>query len=427
METFRGYKFGNFHNVLFEGIACSATSVRNLELQTVIAHVEDFEDLISLLIKENSSLKLVTLSFYPYFATYCHEENRCNQCCSLISTFLSKNTSLRQIDISLPFCVNQLICYSSIIRSGLDQNLTLERLNVNKEIVFKRNEHTFKFELVQGHELYASQSNQAVIGNARDDGNLSVTSQYTEIHSKSVGNDIQAQCRISSCSPCMDDGNSLLASPAKQVKIGSSSSERLYQTHQDHVQHQLSPHQLQPPVVSFSSHLSTLLHSSSCAPSYFSHSATMSPQLQPHNSMPASFSIHGTYHSPSTNYIVSKEQDIQQYPSRSNTWTHSANLQPMMSMHPPLMQFPVPLQQTTLPRSYGPSFNQQSSIPHTWFHPGMGSQQNSMLLGNAATSPYQFVAVQPSITAPTIYYPNTLTPSSTSADHSISFTTSTLK
>ena len=158
-ETFRGYKFGNFHNVLFEGIACSATLVRNLELQTVIAPVEDVEDLIYLLIKENSNLKLVTLSFYPYHATYCHEENRCNQCCNLISTFLSKNTSLRQIDISLPFHVNQLICCISIIQSGLDQNLTLERLNVNKEIVFKRNEHTSKFELVQGHELYASQSN----------------------------------------------------------------------------------------------------------------------------------------------------------------------------------------------------------------------------------------------------------------------------
>ena len=197
--------------------------MRSLELQTVTARVEDFENLISLLIKENSTLKLDTLLVYPYFVTYCPEENRCYPCCNLISTFLSKNISLRQVDISLPFHVNQLISCISIIQSGLDQNLTLEKLTVNKEIMFKRNEHTAKIELVQGRELYASQSNQA---NAQDGRNLLVISQCMEMPSVlpqlgSVNIHHQTQCEVSSYSPYMDGGNSLQTCSTKRVKIGS--------------------------------------------------------------------------------------------------------------------------------------------------------------------------------------------------------------
>ena len=150
----------------------------------------------------------------------------------MISTLLSKNASLRQIDISLPFHVNQLTSCISIIQSGLDQNLTLERLTVNKKIMFKRNEHTAKFEVVQDHELYASQSNQAITGKAQDDRNLPVILQCMGMPSvlpqlRSANIHHQIQCKVSSYSPYMDDKNSLQASPTKWVKVESSSSDRV--------------------------------------------------------------------------------------------------------------------------------------------------------------------------------------------------------
>ena len=98
----------------------------------------------------------------------------------------------------------------SLIQAGLDQNLTLERLNINKEFMFKINEHTSKLELIQGHELHASQSSQATIEDTQDDENFPITSQCMRVPSilPQLGS-IQAQCRMSSDSPCLDDRNLL--------------------------------------------------------------------------------------------------------------------------------------------------------------------------------------------------------------------------
>ena len=57
------------------------------------------------------------------------------------------------------------------IQSGLDQNCTLETLTLNnKTIIFERNQHTSKVELVKCPKLPRSQSIQAGT-NKQDDSN----------------------------------------------------------------------------------------------------------------------------------------------------------------------------------------------------------------------------------------------------------------
>ena len=287
----------------------------------------------------------------------------------------------------LPFYAYHLMSCIDTIQSGLDQNFMLEGLILSKEIVFQRNEHTSKLELVKDCKLYHFQSNQAAncIEQIEHDDEkhpiavpqcVGMSSALPQLGSSSI----QTQCRISSRN-----------SQAKQIKVGKSSRESPCQSHQVHVEPQP-----QPPATVTSNPLPTVLHSPSCAPSYYyfsSHSTTAR-----HHCMPGSFSIHNTmsYRLPSRNYPP-QEQDHQQNQSMTNTWTHSPYGQgvtfPPVRLTPPIMMQsqPYPCQQQThesFPQSHINSLlHHQSTVPHPRFHAGMNSQQ-TMLLGNAAIPPY---------------------------------------
>ena len=265
----------NIYEATIEGIVHSSSLISKLELRQLA--LEDFMYLLSLLIKWNSYLKLVTLLAFKNSGSHGCDNIQCHEYCSLLSKFLSKNTSLRQISVTLPFDMDQLMSYIDTIQSGLNQNCTLEDLTINKEIIFQRNKHTSKFEVVKDRKRH-QQSNQP---DTEQDDAVTVQ-QCTETSSQLGTSSIQTQCAISSRAPCMgDDVDSFRASPLKRVKVGNSSEEGALLTH--HVQHQLNPHQFQPPTASSSSHLPTLLHSLLCAPSHNSHctTVTVSSQLQP--------------------------------------------------------------------------------------------------------------------------------------------------
>ena len=193
--------------------------------------MEDYEYLISLLIKWNSTLKLVALSVIRHKARFCHDEKRCYEFCDRLSTFLSKNLSLRQINMSLPFEVNRFMSCIDTIQSGLDQNSTLEDLTItSKNVIFQRNKHTSKLELVKGHKLLHSQSNQAAMNIEQDDANqpvavtqcMEVSSVVPRLGSKCI------QLSRDSKSLCIesDDGvDSCQASPAKRPRLENCSKE----------------------------------------------------------------------------------------------------------------------------------------------------------------------------------------------------------
>ena len=318
----------NFYDELIEDIAHSSSSVSDLELRTLT--VDNFEYLISLLIQWNSNLKLVTLSVSRNNTHYCREGKRCHEFHTLLSTFLSKNTSLRQINMSLPFHDDLIMSCIDTIQSGLDQNFILEGVTLSKKIVFQRNKHTSKLELVECSKMRRSRSNQATI--IKQDHSNHPISVPQCVGMSSVlpqlgSNSIQTLCRIARDfeSPCMGEDTDLFeAPPAKREKIGNSSRESPHRTDQDHniLPPRSYPYQPQSPPAFSSNHLQAPLHSP--LPSHFNHCTTASPQLQPHyyNIMPGSSSIHGTYHSLSRNYP--QEQDDHQYQSsRTNTWTHS--------------------------------------------------------------------------------------------------------
>ena len=86
----------------------------------------------------NNTFKLVTVSISNTI-TRCQDEIRHCEFYNLLSTFLSKNTSLRQIHMLLPMAFDAMSSMDAI-QSGLDQNCTLETLTLNnKTIIFEKN------------------------------------------------------------------------------------------------------------------------------------------------------------------------------------------------------------------------------------------------------------------------------------------------
>ena len=103
----------NAYDGLFEGIAHGSSSVSNLDLNNVT--IEDFKHLFSLLIRWNSSIRLDTLSISKNTAPNCHDQERCHESCTLLSTFLSKNVPLRKLDMLLPFEIKHFVnCIDTI-------------------------------------------------------------------------------------------------------------------------------------------------------------------------------------------------------------------------------------------------------------------------------------------------------------------------
>ena len=319
----------NAYEGLIEGITHDSSLVSDLVLEYLT--IEDFEYLFSLLNRWNFNIRLDTLSASKHTCPNCHEEKQCHEFCSLLSTFLSKNVSLRKITMSLPFTDNHFRSCIDTIQAGLDQNSILEYLTLTKKIIFQRNKHSSKLELVKGHKLLQSQSSQAAINKEQDDANQPVAvPQCVEISSAvpQLGtNSIQTKCRMScsdSESPCVsDDVDSYNTSPAKRRRVGNSNKESPLQATQVHVQPQLNPQLPQPSVAaSSSSCLPTLTHSSPlCLPLYSSQCATTCPQSEP-----ASYCIAGSsssevmYHSPSRNYqIIPQQRNDHQY---SQSWTN---------------------------------------------------------------------------------------------------------
>ena len=97
----------SFYDELIEGIAHNGSPVQDIELQSV--SVYSIEYLISLLIKWNPDLKLVELSISKDKSRFCREEKQCCEFVRSLSTFLSKNSSLRHVTISPPFEDNHLV------------------------------------------------------------------------------------------------------------------------------------------------------------------------------------------------------------------------------------------------------------------------------------------------------------------------------
>ena len=396
------------YDILIEVTTHTTSPITNLDLQTLT--IENFEYLFSLLIKWSSNLKLVTLSASKTTTPYCREEKRCREFCNLVSTFLSKNRSLKQINLSLPFIDSHLLSCIDTIQSGLDQNSTLEDLTITSQgVVFQRNKHTSKLELVKG-KIHL-QPSKAAINVEQDDAsqpNAVPQSVVPQLGHNSI------QYRMSSGdseSPCVeDDLDSFQVSPAKRPKVGNSSKESPCQTTKVHVQPQLNPQQSQPPMATFSSsHLPTLTRSPLCPQLCFSQHATASPQSQPSYCMAGSSSTHETYHSLSKNYkILPQEPNDHQYQSWNNILRPyvphglgSTNTLPPMRRTPPTMiqsqpyPWPMPYQQQRhdfFPQYHAnPSFNYQPYYyPHFHTHTGMNPPPSMV----PAISPYPFAPAQ---------------------------------
>ena len=217
----------SIYGELIEGIAHNGSLVQDLKLLSL--SVQSIENLISLLIKWNFNLKLVNLSISKDTGHHCCEEKRCFEFCRSLSIFLSKSSSLRKFIISPPFADDCLMRYIDTIQSALDQNSTLEILNIRKTIIFQRNKHTSKLELVKGHEFLHSCS-QADQGDACHHRMPSGNSESLCTESDSESDDDDDD----------DDVESFQASSAKRQKVVTSSA---YQATLVRVQPELNPQQ----------------------------------------------------------------------------------------------------------------------------------------------------------------------------------------
>ena len=222
----------NIYEALIEGMVHSSSLISKLELRQLA--LEDFMYLLSLLIKWNSNLKLITLLAFKNSSSNCHYNIECHEYCNLLSKFLSKNMSLRQMSVILPFDKDQLMSYIDIIQSGLNQNCTLEDLTISNEIIFQRNKHTSKFELVKD----GKQNRKSIQPDTEQDDAVTIQ-QRTGTLSQLGSCSIQTQCAKASCKG--DDVDPFQASPLKRVKVGNYSKESPISTH--HAQDQLNPYQ----------------------------------------------------------------------------------------------------------------------------------------------------------------------------------------
>ena len=363
----------NFYDILIEGIAHSTSPIRNVALETLT--IENFEYLFKLLIKWKSNLKLEVLSISRNNTPYCSEIKRIHEFCELISTFLSGDVpvSLKKISLSLPFYDSELMSctVTDTIQSGLDQNSTLEELIINKKIVFQRNKHTSKLELIKHHEI-------------RDDPNqIAAVSEIFSVVS-------QTHCKTrDSEPPCLsDDLDSFQVPPRKQQKLGNSSKGRTIPVEVQLAQ--FNPRQLMGAAFSHS-HLPT--YSSSCPPSYYSspkYATNVYPQLQ--HSFLIGSSAGETYPLFSRNYqILPQRQDDCQHQDWKNTQTHvphrlgstSTFKLPPMGLIPPTrmpnQRYPMPYQQQN--HGFIPQYHVNSSsnyhrltTPH--YHPHLHTGTN---------------------------------------------------
>ena len=74
----------------------------------------------------------------------------CQKFCNSLATFLSRNTSLIQVDLDIPLYSDLISPYVEIIKSGLVHNKSLQKLSICwGEIVFERNKHTNEMELLK--------------------------------------------------------------------------------------------------------------------------------------------------------------------------------------------------------------------------------------------------------------------------------------
>jgi hypothetical protein len=146
---------------------------------------------------------------------------------------LSKNSSLRRIIISPPFDDCHLTHCIDTIQSALNQNSTLEELNIRHKLIFRRNMHTSKLELVKGLQFLHSYST----ANQPEEGDAShrpiAVQQHTYMEMSSVvpqfrHSNMQTQYGMpsgNSESPCTEsdsesDDDDFQASPAKRQKVG---------------------------------------------------------------------------------------------------------------------------------------------------------------------------------------------------------------
>ena len=387
-----------FYDELIEGIAHNGSLVQDLKLQSV--SVQDIEYLISLLTKWNHKLKLVNLSVSKKNTHFCRQEKQCCEFYKSLSTFLSKNSSLKKIIISPPFDDCHLGRYTDTIQSAFDQNSTLEEFNIRDKFVFQRNKHTSKLELVRGHKFLHSYSlvNQPEEGLCRmPSGNSE--SLCTESGSESDDDD--------------DDVESFQASSAKRQKVGTSSA---CQATLVHVQSELNPQQPQPSVtmaVFSSSQMSTLTHSPLCQSLYFSQCATVSPQLQPVYCMAGSSSTQGTHLSLSKNrQIPSQEQRDFQSQSGNITSTQLPHMGLIpWTMVPYPMAYQQPSREICQYYHINPSFNYHTTPYHAPLHTGMNPPRNIWMMPPANFPPITDHALQYYITSePEQYRPATAPP-----------------
>ena len=74
----------------------------------------------------------------------------CQKFCSALATFLSRSTSIIQLELDIPLYGSIVSDYMETIKSGLANNTVLQKLSLcNGHIIFKRNELTKEMELVK--------------------------------------------------------------------------------------------------------------------------------------------------------------------------------------------------------------------------------------------------------------------------------------
>ena len=354
----------SFYDELIEGIAHNDSVVQDLKLRSMT--VRAIECLIPLLIKWNSNLKLVNLSISKNDTHFCREEKQCCEFYRSLSTFLSKNSSLRQIIISPPFDDCHLGRCMDTIQSALDQNSTLEEFNIRDKLVFQRNKHTSKPELVKGRKFIHSHSlaNQCEEGDASHCHPIAVPQHIVEMSSvvpQVRHSNIQTQYRIpsgNSESLCIDgDADFFQAPPAKRQRVGNSSKESSCRATLIHMPPERNPQWPQPPM---------------------------------HNIHPTVMPYPMTYQQPDFPHYHTNPSFSQNYQSTIPYYSH---------FHTGL----------------NPTRNTLPAIPPYLFAP---AQTGVMLPINLSLAAGQYrPATAPPVPVQTIYNPNTGGASTTSADH----------